>query len=70
MLNSTQGSLVMVGLNTETPQVFWNGAKVDGVLGIAVDSGAAVRKVVLRVQEDPVLDEMQAAGVIVRRVLA
>lgn len=60
----------MVGLNTKTPQVFWNGVKVDGVLGIAVNSDAAARKVVLRVKEDPVIAEMQAAGVFVRRMAA
>jgi len=36
MTQTAQGSLTMVGLNTPTPQVFWNGIKVAGVIGVGV----------------------------------
>lgn len=57
------GNLTMIGLNTETPSVFWNGVKVSGVVGIRVENAEGTQKVVLTVQENPVLSEMRAAGV-------
>jgi len=68
----------MVGLNTTTPQVFWNGQPVPGIVGItasntgivgitASNTGSSPR-VVLNIAEDPLLAELQAAGIIVRRV--
>ena len=64
----TQTSLTMIGLNTNEPQVFWNGLKVDGIVGIAVDNDADSKRVVLKFNEDPMLAEMQAAGITIKRV--
>ena len=69
-MQAAQGNLVIIGANTDTPQVFFNGAKVEGVLSIAVDSRQAVQKVVLKIEEDQAVADLQAAGVIVRRSLA
>lgn len=69
-MQTTQGSLVMVGLNTDTPEVFFNGAKINGVLSIAVDSRLATNKVTLKVVEDPQIADLLAAGVAVRRAVA
>ena len=67
-MNISHGSLVIVGLNTTAPQVFWNGQQVPGIKGITASNTGAGQRVVLNVEEDPLLAEMQAAGVIVRRV--
>jgi hypothetical protein len=67
VIESTQGSLVIVGANTEAPQVFWNGANVLGVTGVIVENDLIHKRVVLKVREDPILAEMQAAGIIIRR---
>lgn len=66
-MQATQGSLVMIGLNTDAPQVFWNGTPVPGVVGIVVDNDSDSQRVVLKVQEDPILAEMIAAGVVIKR---
>jgi hypothetical protein len=66
----TQTSLTMIGLNTNEPQVFWNGAKVEGIVGIAVANDAETQRVILKISEDPLLAEMQAAGITIRRVVA
>lgn len=67
MIQATQGSLVMVGLNTPEAQVFWNGVKVEGIKGIAVANGAGLSRVTLTLPEDPILAEMQAAGIVIKR---
>ena len=67
MTNITQGSLTMVGLHTSTPTVFWNGAEVKGLTGIKVNNINGVQLVVLTLAEDPVLAEMQQAGIVIRR---
>ena len=69
-MNSTQGNLVIVGANTDAPQVFFYGVQVDGVLSIVVDTRQAVQKVVLKIAEDQVVADLQAAGVIIRRALS
>ena len=63
-MQTTQGSLVIVGANTPECKVFWNGKEVPNV-GIAVSFD---NKVTLKVKEDPVLAEMAAAGIAIRRV--
>ena len=68
MIQTTQGSLVLVGMNTATPQVFWNGQLVPGVTGIHVDNETDINRVVLKVPEDPIIAELKAAGITVRRV--
>lgn len=67
-MQTTQGSLVMVGLNTTTPQVFWNGVMLQGITGIQVDNDAEDHKVVLKMNEDATVSELRAAGIAVRRV--
>ena len=34
---TTQGNLVLIGLNTDSASLFWNGAKVPGVVEIKAD---------------------------------
>ena len=65
-MNTIQSNLVIVGANTPECKVFWNGKEVQHA-GISIDNNSTRRRVILSVQEDPVLAEMQAAGVIVRR---
>lgn len=68
-MQATQGSLVIVGANTPECEVFWNGNRVPNV-GVVVNNDGESHHVVLKVVEDPVLAEMAAAGVIIRRVVA
>jgi hypothetical protein len=67
MMQSTQGSLVIVGANTPECQVFWNGQLVENV-GVNVANDVMGSRVVIKVKEDPILAEMQEAGIVVRRV--
>lgn len=64
---AAQGSLVMIGLNTNSPQIFWNGIKLEGITGIQVDNDEQDHKVVLRMKEDATVSELRAAGIAVRR---
>lgn len=68
MVQATEGSLVMIGLNTSNPKVFWNGALIPNITGILIDNGPEVHKVVLNMQEDNTVAELKAAGISVRRV--
>jgi hypothetical protein len=67
-MQTTQGSLTMIGLNTDIPQVFWNGELVDGIVGITVDNDHDSKRVIFKVREDALFAEMQAAGITIRRV--
>ncbi len=58
----------MIGLNTDTPQVFWNGEVVEGIIGIAVDNDHDSKRVTFKVREAALFAEMQAAGITIRRV--
>jgi hypothetical protein len=58
----------MVGLNTTEPKVFWNGTEVPGIVGIVASNTGTSPRVVLNIAEDPLLAELQAAGIIIRRV--
>jgi hypothetical protein len=66
---TTTGSLVIIGANTTERKVFWNGQEVP-CIGLVVDNDALRQKVVIEVAEDPTFAEMQAAGIIIRRVAA
>lgn len=66
-MNISQASLVIVGANTPDCKVFWKGTQVPGVVGVSADHDHDTHRVVLRVQEDPMLAEMQAAGILIRR---
>lgn len=58
----------MIGLNTDTPKVFWNGAEIQGIKNISVANNALGQRVTLTFDEDQQLAEMQAAGITIRRV--
>ena len=66
-MNITQSSLVIVGANTPDRKVFWNGQEVSGISEINVSDDAERQRVVITVAEDPLLAEMKAAGIIIRR---
>jgi hypothetical protein len=66
-MNTTQSSLVIVGAHTPECKVFWKGQPVPNVVSLSVDNAQDTQRVVLRVKEDPVLAEMQAAGIVIRR---
>lgn len=68
---TTIGSLVMVGLNTATPQIFWNGKLVSGIVGIRVDWESDEQRIRLMVngtEDDATYAEMLVAGVNIKRV--
>lgn len=66
-MNITQSSLVIVGANTPDRKVFWNGQEVSGISEINVSNDAERQRVVITVAEDPLLAEMKAAGITIRR---
>jgi hypothetical protein len=70
MTTYVQGSLVMIGLNTTNPQVFWNGALVPNLKSIQVDWDDDDHRVKFKVSAiDPALSaELLIAGVNVRTV--
>ena len=68
-MQTAQGSLVIIGANTPDVKVYWNGQDVPGVKGIIVDNDFDTHKVVLKVQEDPVLAELISAGITIRRTI-
>lgn len=61
----TQGNLVMVGVNTLTPQVYFNGKQVEGVVGIRIDWEADEQRVKLKVNgtDDSTYQALLAAGI-------
>ena len=66
-MQTTTGSLTILNAHESTPSVFWNGVKVEGITAINVLNGAGVKRVVLTLPEDPLLAEMQAAGITIKR---
>lgn len=67
MTTATQGALTILNAHTESPTVYWNGVKVDGVKALTVNSLVGQHRVVLTLTEDPSIVEMQAAGILIRR---
>jgi len=66
-MQSVQGSLVFIGLNTPTPQVFLNGAVVPNITEVKVDWESDEQRVKLKVSALlPIHDELRAAGVTVK----
>ncbi|MCG3177624.1 MAG: hypothetical protein MOGMAGMI_02598 [Candidatus Omnitrophica bacterium] len=63
-MQTVQTDLTILGAHTPTPAIYWKGQQVTNVSGLKVLDG----KVTITVPEDPLLAEMQAAGIIVRRV--
>jgi hypothetical protein len=67
-MQTTTGSLTLLNAHTEAPQVFWNGIKVEGIKAISVTNfSGGVNRVTLTLPEDPILAEMQAAGITIKR---
>lgn len=64
-MNTTQGSLVIVGANTTTPQVFFNGTQVEGVKTITVTHTDKVQRVVIGMDEP--LQSLVDAGITIKR---
>lgn len=54
-----QTDLVIIGAHTLQPTIMWKGQTVPQVTGLKVISGV----VTLAISEDPVLAEMQQAGI-------
>jgi hypothetical protein len=69
MIHATQGSLTMVGLNTSSPQVFWNGKAVPGIVAIKTEWEDDEARVKLKVDgaDDALYMELVAAGIVVKK---
>lgn len=66
-MQTAQGSLVLVGLNTPTAKVFWNGAEVPFVTDIRADWEADEQRIKLKVSADaPIHADLRAAGINVK----
>lgn len=63
-----QGNLVIVGANTQTPHVFFNGLPVSGITGIRVDWENDEQRVKLKVNgtDTDMYNALRAAGIIVK----
>jgi len=62
-MQTAHGQLTILNAHTPEPQVFWNGDQVPNIKALAVYNG----KVTLTLPEDPVLAEMKAAGIVIKR---
>jgi len=62
-LQVSQGQLTILNAHTLEPQVYWNGSQVPNVKALVVSNG----KVTLSLPEDPILAEMKAAGIVIKR---
>ena len=64
-----QGSLVIIGANTKTPSVMFNGRKVEGLTDVKVNySGKVTLKVKETNLQDQVVLDLVAAGTSVKGV--
>lgn len=73
MLASATGSLVIIGLNTPAPEVFWRGQKLNHVVGIRAHSDPDDSHTKLRVHDptglqDALYAELEADGVNIKKV--
>lgn len=68
-LATAKGRLTMVGLNTATPQVFWNGEAVPGVTSIKTMWEEGEQQVKLRVKgtADALYMALVSAGIVVKK---
>lgn len=66
---TAQGSLVMIGLNTDTPSVFFNGVAVPGITEVKVDWEHDEQRVKLKVNgtDDTMYMQLTEAGVTVKK---
>jgi hypothetical protein len=69
MTQIVQGSLVMIGLNTNKPTVYWNGNRIMNVKAIHTMWEDDELRVALRVTDiDPVLmQELQTQGIKIKK---
>lgn len=67
---TTQGSLVMIGLNTDNPQILFNGFPVPGIVQVKVSWEADERKVQLRVNgnNEDLYRRISDAGISIKKV--
>ena len=66
-MKTTTSSLTILNAHEDAPSVFWNGVKVEGITAINILNGGGLHRVVLTLPEDPILAEMQAAGIAIKR---
>lgn len=66
-MQTLQGSLVFLGMNTTCAAVLWNGAVVPFVTDIRADWEKDEQRIKLKVSDNDVLhDELRAAGITVK----
>ena len=63
----TTGQLTILNAHTGTPGVYWNGAQVPNIKAISTSFDGTTGRVTITVPEDPVLAEMKAAGIVIKR---
>jgi hypothetical protein len=72
MLNTVNGNLVIVSLNTNSPQFFWNGLALTDVIGIISHVDDDTNHIQLRVKNtidfDGVYSEMISTGIKIKKV--
>lgn len=68
MINSVDGSLVVVDLNTDHPSVFWKGQRIDNLSNVAVRDGNIVVLQVRQTPLDVIYAEMEASGIKIKKV--
>lgn len=67
---AAQGSLTMVGLNTPTPQIFWNGKELVGIVSVRVDCDEDEQRIKIKVNtSSELVVEMQAGGINIKVVV-
>lgn len=66
-MQTITGSLTILNAHTPEPKVYWNGVVVPGITAMQISTDQGATRVVLSVVEDPVLAEMKAAGVVIKR---
>lgn len=66
-ITSAQGSLTMIGLNTDEPKVYFNGQLVPDVLAINVVNNETTQSVALKLAETALNADLIAAGIQIRR---
>lgn len=67
---TAQGSLTMVGLNTPTPKIFWNGIFIEGITSVRTDWEDGEKRVRLKLGGNlsPELEaEMTASGITIKK---
>lgn len=71
-MQTAQGSLVIVGVNTTTPKVFWKGTEVLGVVSVKVENEVGdeqrVKLKVFDTNQDDILSEMASENVIIKHM--